>query len=118
MRITIKFDYNTYLVCPVGQDVGPLLQALSGGIMCREEGYGKDRKFIPKDDGETAFEVLILPDDSVSLPDSKGENPWVAALSKARQELTDEQAKRWEKDQKIKGTGRKAGEVQAGLTGG
>lgn len=102
MRITIKFDYNTYLVCPVGQDVGPLLQSLSGGIMCREEGYGKDRKFIPKDDGETAFEVLILPDESVSLPDSKGENPWVVALSKARQELTDEQAKRWEKDQKIK----------------
>lgn len=102
MRITIKFDYNTYLVCPVGQDVGPLLQALSGGIMCREEGYGKDRKFIPKDDGETAFEVLLLADESVSLPDSKGENPWVVALSKARQELTDEQAKRWEKDQKIK----------------
>lgn len=70
--------------------------------MCREEGYGKDRKFIPKDDGETTFELLVLPDESVSLPDSKGENPWVTALSKARQELTDEQAKRWEKDQKIK----------------
>lgn len=113
MRITIKFDYNTYLVCPKGQDVGPLLQALSGGIMCREEGYGKDRKFIPKDDGETTFELMLLADESVSLPDSKGENPWVTALSKARQELTDEQAKRWEKDQQIKQLEEKLAKFQA-----
>lgn len=102
MRIAVKFDYNTYLVCPKGQDVGPLLQSLSGGILCREEGYGKDRKFIPKDEGETAFEVVLLPDDSVALPDTQGENPWVKALQESREQLTKAQASGWEKDQQIK----------------
>lgn len=102
MRIAIKFDYNTFLICPPGADVGPLLQSLTGGIICREDGYGKDRKYVPKDEGEQAFDLVLLPDDSVSLPDSQGENPWVKALKDSRDELTKVQSAQWAKDQKIK----------------
>ena len=101
MRLVIKLDYNTFLVCAKDQrNVGEVLNAFGGGLICREEGYGKDRKFVPRDYQPIGVELVA--DDYVALPDVDGDNPWMRGYKDAQEKLAAAHSELWTLRQEVK----------------
>jgi len=49
MNIKITVPYNYEIIIPMGEKSGELITALAGCLLVKEEGYGKDKKWISAD---------------------------------------------------------------------
>lgn len=49
MKVKLEIPYPSFLLFEDLNDVGPLFKAIASARVCKEEGYGKDRKVIEAD---------------------------------------------------------------------
>lgn len=79
MRVGMKVDYNTWIIFSSKTNIGPLMESIDGALVCSEEGYGAEKRYLPKSD-HTGFEFQVMADNAVSLPDGDAANPFLAKL--------------------------------------
>jgi hypothetical protein len=99
MRVYIKTDmYGGILV--QSKYANEALKMLDGAIVVREDGWGQEKKYVPATDGDIT--VVIVPEDSISLPDAPDQKTWVKSYQESQMKLNEAQMTIYKLNQQIK----------------
>lgn len=101
MRLGIKIDYANVMLFAPGANVSAILESLDGMVLCREDGYGESRKFVPQA-RETVVDCFIVPNDSVTLPDGDAANPFLTSLQDSQKKVTELQTENYTLARRVK----------------
>jgi hypothetical protein len=101
MRLILKVNggYEGILFAE-GADIGEIVSALNGALVVREEGYGKDTKYVPQDGG---IDAKLIAGNCVGLPDGEAVEPtWVEAYKQSQEAGAKLQQRVWALESELK----------------